>query len=189
MFHREGNFFWGYSRDWLSSFFSSLDHLRLAGNLLDSCKVSDVHYDEIGKCKCEDCSRLCFQRLTQQYLSLYMLFLPCELACLHQEVESNSSPLQSGHLLGICFYHRIQKWHWSWSWSLKWTLAFQMLPLGACLCRTGLPCWDKPMHHKESLPCRCSSWSQPLNHSGPSARHRSEDSSRCLQSLDNAVIS
>ena len=43
--------------------------------------------------------------------------------------------------------------------------------------------------HMESLPCRCSAWSQPLNHSGPSARHMSEDSSRCLQSLDNAVIS
>lgn len=41
-----------------------------------------------------DCT---FQRLTQQYLSLYMLFsLRNFVACLHQEVESNSSPFNLG---------------------------------------------------------------------------------------------
>lgn len=131
-----------------------------------------------------DCT---FQRLTQQYLSHALQ--PCELACLHQEVESNSSPLQSGHLLGICLPAEYKRSDTEAEAEVSRTLCFPDAPTwGSVLqnwsCHAGTsPC------HKESLPCRCSSWSQPLNHSGPSARHRSEDSSRCLQSLDNAVIS
>lgn len=50
MFHREGNFFLRVFKRLAKLFFSSLpDHLRLAGNLLDSYKVSDVQYDEMRK--------------------------------------------------------------------------------------------------------------------------------------------
>ena len=133
MFHREGSFFLRVLKRLAKLFWG------WQGNYGTPARCLMFNMMKRGKCKCEDCNRLYFPKIDTAISLIIRVLQPCELACLHQEVESNSSPLRSGHFLGIYFYHRTQKWHWSLIWSLKWTLVFQMIPLGILPYRTELP--------------------------------------------------
>lgn len=100
-------FFWRYSRHWVSPFSSHFQ--TIWGQQRSFWPLAK--YDEIEKVWSWRFQQIVFSKdwhnisHPSRSFSLWLCFL-------HQQVESNSPPLKTGHFLVIHLYHRIQsKWY------------------------------------------------------------------------------